>query len=159
MRISIRLAAACAAVVLAACSHKTTVATGNGETVTTDSSNQSVTVQSSDGTVTVGKSADPAQLGVPIYPGAGTTSADASVQVSGAHPGQMASFTTTDDFDKVYEFYKAHMPAGSEKMKMDAGGTSMAEFQATASDGTATTVTVSGKDGKTSILIVHGKND
>jgi hypothetical protein len=154
MRIPTRLVAATAALLLAACSHKTTVETGNG-TVTTDTNNQTVTVQSSDGTVTIGKSADPAQLGVPVYPGA-SSSDQSSVSVTGAHAGALATFTTADAFDKVYDFYKGHMPAGSEKMKMDSGGTSMAEFASTGSDGTSTTVTIQSQNLKTSIIIVHG---
>jgi hypothetical protein len=155
MRYQMFVAAVFAALMLGACSHKSTVETANGTTVTTDSSDHSVTVQASGETVSVGASIDPSQLGVPVYPGA-TTAQGGTMTVTGAKGGTLASFTTTDDFDKVYGFYKDHLPAGSEKMKMSAGDGSMAEFQTTATDGSVTTVEIEGKTGKTAIIITHG---
>jgi hypothetical protein len=155
MKTFVRIGALVAIVVLVACgAHKTTVTTSSGDaTVTQDQNGQSTTVQTKEGTVTVGKSLDPAALGAPVYPGANTNDAS-TVSVTGASAGSMAAFKTTDDFDKVYDFYKSHMPDGSEKMKMASGGTSVAEFQASGADG-ETAVQISGKPGETDILITH----
>jgi len=66
----------------------------------------------------------------------------------------MINLQTADSFDKVYAFYKQQMPANSEKMKMSAGGTSMAEFQVgdTDADRKSVAITQKGSD-PTSILI------
>jgi hypothetical protein len=156
MKTFVRISALVAIVTLAACSsHKTTtVSTSNGDaTVTQDANGQSTTVQTQNGTVTVGKSADPSQLGAPVYPGADTNN-EGTVSYSGANGGTMAAFKTTDDFDKVYSFYKSQLPAGSEKMKMQSGDGSVAEFEVTGSNGD-TAVQISGKTGETDIIITH----
>lgn len=155
MKTFVRIGALAAIIALVACSsHKTTVSTSNGEaTVTQDANGQSTTVQTSQGTVTVGKSADPSQLGAPVYPGADANTAG-TVSYTGANGGAMAAFKTTDDFDKVYEFYKSKLPAGSEKMKMASGDSSVAEFTVE-STGSETAVEISGKSGETDIIITH----
>lgn len=155
MKTFARLSVVAAVVLLVACAtHKTTVSTTNGDaTVTQDQNGQSTTVQTKEGTVTVGKSADPAALGAPVYPGADSNDTGA-VTVSGPNAGSMAAFKTTDDFGKVYDFYKSHMPNGSEKMKMNSGDNSVAEFAATGADG-ETAVQISGKPGETDIIITH----
>lgn len=154
------LVAVAAAIVLAGCSTKK-VYTANGATVTTDSSQKTVTVQSSDGTMKMGKDVvDPASLGVPIY--AGATQEEGGLSVTGAKgSAQMTSFTTPDSFDKVYEFYKSKLPAGSEKMKMEEGDSSVAEF-VTGSDKPGemqTMVMISKKGDQTSIVVTKGTND
>lgn len=156
MKTFVRIGALVAVVAVVACSsHKTTtVSTSNGDaTVTQNAGSQSVTVQTSSGAVTVGGSVDPSQLGAPVYPGAQANS-EGSVSYSGADGGAMAAFKTTDDFDKVYEYYKSQMPAGSEKMKMQSGDSSVAEFVVSAGDG-ETAVQISGKTGETDIIITH----
>ena len=141
--------------VVACSSHKTTtVSTSNGEaTVTQSQSGQQVTVQTSGGAVTVGGSVDPSQLGAPVYPGAQGNS-EGTVSYTGANGGAMAAFKTSDDFDKVYEYYKAQLPAGSEKMKMSSGDGSIAEFVVSSANG-ETSVQISGKPGETAIIITH----
>jgi hypothetical protein len=156
MKTFVRISALAAIIALVACSsHKTTtVSTSNGDaTVTQDANGQSTTVQTQNGTVTVGKSADPAQLGAPVYPGADANN-EGTVSYTGANGGAMAAFKTTDDFDKVYGFYKSQLPAGSEKMKMQSGDGSVAEFEVTNGDG-ETAVQISGKPGETDIIITH----
>lgn len=81
------------------------------------------------------------------------------MSISGqAGSAAMASFKTTDDFEKVYEFYQGQMPAGSEKMKMSSGDTSTAMF-AVGDDknpkGETTSVQIVGKSGETDIIISH----
>ncbi len=147
-------------IALAGCSSSKKVYTSNGATVTTDTKQNTVTVQSSEGTMKMGKDVvDPASLGVPIY--AGATQDEGALSVSGDKgSAQMTAFTTPDSFDKVYEFYHGKMPAGSEKMKMDEGDSSVAEF-VTGSDKPGemqTMVMISKKGDKTSIVITKGMN-
>ena len=148
-----------AAIAFVGCSHKTTVVTSDGAaTVTTSQDNQTTTVQSNNGTLTTGKNAvDPSKLGAPVYPGA-EQSQDGGIAVSGNQGStQMAVFKTTDPFDKVYDYYKSQLPAGSEKMKMSEGSESMATFQiGDDKSPDQTTVMISAKDGATQILITHG---
>ena len=155
MKTFVRISVLVAIVTLVACaSHKTTVSTSSGDTtVTQDAGGQSTTVQTAQGTVTVGKSADPTQLGAPIYPGADANS-EGTVSYTGANGGAMSAFKTTDDFDKVYAFYKSQLPAGSEKMKMQSGDGSVAEF-VVGNDSGETAVQISGKPGETDIIITH----
>ncbi len=142
----------------AACAgHKTTVATANGGTVSTSNDGQTATVKTDQGTATYGQGAvDPAQLGLPVYPGAQTEgNGAASIQTS-AGTSEMINMQTPDSFDKVYAFYKQQMPANSEKMHMSAGGTSMAEFQVGDTDADRKSVALTQKGTEpTSILITH----
>ena len=73
---------------------------------------------------------------------------------SGANgSGQAGTVLTTDDsFDKVYAWYKDHMPAGSEKAKLSAGGMSSATFQTTG-DGGKQVVAITSQGGKTTISL------
>jgi ABC-type enterochelin transport system substrate-binding protein len=154
MKTFVRIGALTATVALVACSSHKAVTTSNGATtVTQDASGQSTTVQTDQGTVTVGKSADPAQLGAPIYPGADANSAG-TVSYTGASGGAMSAFKTTDDFGKVYDYYKSQLPAGSEKMKMQSSDGSIAQFVVTNAAG-ETAVQISGKPGETEIIITH----
>lgn len=150
-----------AVIVLAGCSSSKKVYSGNGTTVTTDTNDKTVTVQSSEGTMKMGKDVvDPASLGVPIY--AGATQDEGALSVTGAKgSAQMTAFTTPDSFDKVYDFYKSKMPAGSQKMKIDEGDSSVAEF-VTGSEkpgDVQTMVMISKKGDKTSIVVSKGTNE
>ncbi|HET9030214.1 MAG TPA: hypothetical protein VFN49_08555 [Candidatus Aquilonibacter sp.] len=153
-----RVYAALAALMLVAavgCSHKTTVETDHGPaTVTTSNDNKTVTVESKDAKVTVGGEIDASKLGAPLYPGAEKSEGSYSMQ-SAQESGSMATFSTKDDFDKVYEYYKAHMPQGSEKMKMSNGGESVASFSVIDPKKGETSVMITAKDGQTQILISH----
>lgn len=149
-----------AAAVLLACtacsSHKTTVATSQGP-ATVNAGNKTTTITTKEGTLTVGQGVDASNLGVPIYPGA--TKDDArSMSVQSAHGSStMASFTTTDPFERVYAFYKSKLPEGAEKMKMSAGGTSTALFVVGDDKSPSeTTVQISAKTGSTQIVITQG---
>lgn len=145
-------------IALAACSSSKRVYSSNGTTVTTDNNQKTVTVESSEGTMKMGQGVvDVASLGVPIY--AGATQDEGALSVTGARgTAQMAAFTTSDSFDQVYGFYKAKMPAGSEKMKVDEADSSMAEF--VLGNGKVgqmqTVVMISKKGDKTSIVITKG---
>lgn len=149
------------AIAFTGCSSTKRVYSSNGATVTTDTSKNTVTVHSSEGTMKMGKDAvDPASLGVPLY--AGATQDEGAISMSGSRgTAQMTAFTTPDSFDRVYTFYKSRMPAGSEKMKLEQGDASVAEF-VTGGDKPGqvqTLVMISRKDGKTSIVVSKGTKD
>jgi hypothetical protein len=159
-----------ALVATSACSNKatttssdgsTTTTTADGSSMTTDASGngKSVTVQTKEGSATFGTGVDPGKLGAPVYPGAQTSPDSQGSFSASTNAGStvMATFKTTDDFGKVYDYYKAQMPAGSEGMKMSMGTASSATFQV-GKDGAPDQVTVqisSDKPGQTTILIAH----
>ena len=147
-----------ATITLTACSSPKRVYSSNGTTVTTDESQKTVTVESSEGTMKMGKDVvDVGSLGVPIYNGASQD--EGALSVTGARGSAlMAAFTTPDPFNKVYAFYKSKLPAGSEKMKVDEGDSSVAEFVTGSSKaGTVQTMVMLSKKGdKTSIVITKG---
>jgi hypothetical protein len=155
MRQAITLLAAL--LVLSGCSHKTTVS-NDGTTVTTNGDNQTVTVQGKEGTVTAGKGAvDTAKLGLPIYPGADASQNAGWSGQSKEGSGAMAVLTTKDSFDKVYQWYKSQMPAGSEKMHMTADSGSSAVFQiGKEGDKETKSVTISGEKDTTTIMLASG---
>lgn len=154
----ILIVALAAVIALAGCSSNKKVYSSNGATVTTDTKQKTVTVQSSEGTMKMGKGVvDAASLGVPIY--AGATQDEGALSVTGEKGStQMAAFTTNDSFNQVYRFYKSKMPAGSEKMKMEEGDSSVAEF-VTGGDKAGevqTMVMISRKGNQTSIVVTKG---
>lgn len=146
MRVSSILLAA-AFVALTACT----------SSVKTSDDGKSTTVQTDQGTVTVGKAVDTSKLGVPTYPNASSDDAASVSGASGGTTGSVSTFKTSDDFEKVYAFYKSKLPADSEKMKMAAGGSSTAMFSMDDGKGNVTNVQIVSKDGSgsTTILITH----
>ncbi len=152
-----RIALLCGALAaLGACSHKTTVMTSQGA-ATIDRSNdgKSVTITTSHGTVSIDKDVDPSKLGAPVYPNATSVGSFSGTSQNGS--GSLATFTTKDAFENVYQFYKSKLPAGAEKMKMASGGTQMAVFSI-GDDKSAvqTTVTITAEKDTTTIQIAHG---
>lgn len=158
MRLSIVLCLL-STVALAACgSQKTTYSTSNG-TATVTKNGSTTTYESKEGKVTVGQGAvDVTKLGAPLYPGASQSADNGSISVTTASgSGVMASFTSSDSFDKVYAWYQAKMPKGSEKMHVTQSGASIAEFLTDENTANQTLVMVSSKDNQTQIVITHGK--
>ena len=147
-----------ALVATAGCGGKKTTTIG-GTSVTTSDDDKTTTISGSGGSVTVGdKAVDLSKLGAPVYPGATQDADGGSVSVTTSEATtSTAVLKSTDPFDKVYDFYKAQMPAGSEKLKMSSGGSSTAMFQVGDSDAKETVaVTISAKDGEpTTISINH----
>lgn len=139
-------------------SHKATIQTSSGAaTVTTSQDDKTVTVQSSEGTVSIGQSVDAGKLGAPVYPGAQASQQGSITNISAKGNSIIAAFKTTDAFDKVYEYYKQQMPAGSEKTKISGANGSVAAFQV-GDDNAADQVTVqvtTDKPNETDILITH----
>jgi hypothetical protein len=160
MQISQALAFVALLAGLAACSsHKTYSA--NGTTVTTDDADKKVTISTKDGTETMGKDAvDPAKLGVPVYPGATQGQNGLNITAANGSSTQMAVFSTTDSFDKVYDWYSSQLPKESQMMKASSGDSSVAEFSigSDPKQPAKTTITISGKNDKTEITIVKGSD-
>jgi hypothetical protein len=152
------LLVALAAIAFAGCSHKVTVQTSQGTVSVDQGANGSTTIKSNSGEVAIGKGAvDPASLGLPVYPGATQSKDNASVSVSDTSKGggsQFVILTTTDPFDKVYEYYKGQLPAGSEKMKVSSGDSDVAQFQV-GSDKDQKVVMLTGAKDKTTIELTH----
>jgi hypothetical protein len=118
-----------------------------------------MTVHTKDGDATIGGSVDTSKLGAPVYPGATTDPNSQGSLSASSNTGStvIATYQTPDTFDKVYDYYKSQMPAGSEGMKMSMGGISTAAWQV-GKDGGPDIVLVqvtSDKDGKVKILISH----
>lgn len=124
-----------------------------------DPASSGYTVTTKNGTATLGGGVEPSKLGAPIYPGA-QPNPDAQGSLSAETPEGstvMATFKTNDGFDKVYDYYKSQMPAGSEGMKLSMGGASSATWEV-GKDGSADQVVVqvnSDKTGLVTILITH----
>jgi hypothetical protein len=97
------------------------------------------------------------KLGLPIYPGA-VAAENGGYSASGKEgTSQMAVLTTTDSFDKVYDWYKARMPAGSEQMKVSSGSGSVATFViGKQGDKEQKTVEITSDKDKTSIMLGSG---
>lgn len=156
MRISAALLSVALIAAAGCSSHKTTVETDQGPaTVTQSDDNKTTTVETKEGKVTMGAAVDPAKLGAPVYPGA-EKSDEGGYSVQGTQGNAaMAAFKTSDDFEKVYQWYKSNMPAGSEKMKMANGGESLATFGVEDSKGETSVMITSKTAGETDILISH----
>jgi hypothetical protein len=103
---------------------------------------KTATYSTSQGKVTVAGAGaiDVAKLGVPLYPGVAQNQNSGSITAA-----------------TVSAWYKAHLPAGSQKVSVNEGGTEMAEFITKPDTANQTVVTITGKDNTTSILIAHGK--
>ncbi len=147
MRISSILLAA-AFVALAACT----------SSVKTSDDGKSTTVQTDQGTVTVGKAVDTSKLGVPMYPGASSEDAASVSGTAGGTTGSVVTFKTNDDFEKVYQWYKSQLPAGSEKLKTTTTESSAAMFSIEdKAKNTTTNVQLASQGGSTgtTILITH----
>jgi len=138
---------------LTACSRGgKTISTDQGS-VTTSADDKTTTITTKEGSMTAGDNAvDISKLGVAIYPGA--QQQQGSFAISGqTSSGQMVSFKTTDGFDKVYGWYKSQLPPAAQQMKMDANGTSFAQF-VSGDKANATTIMITSKGAtETDILI------
>ena len=142
-------------------SHKVTEANGTTVTSSGTGDNQTVTVQASGGTITAGKNAvDPAKIGLPVYPGATADESGAMSSSSAQGNGALVSLKTSDAFDKVYGWYKSHLPANTQTMESTSGGTSVGSFvEGASSDKEQKSVTItSSSDGTTITLMSATKN-
>lgn len=152
-----RLAFAMAALALTACggSHNSTANTAAGTaTVTTSDDNKTTTMHTKEGTFTAGEGAvDIAKLSVPVYPGAKTSESGGYAMTGRDGDAQVVSLTSPDAFAKVYAWYRAKMPSGSEKLKVSNPGAEMAEFVSVTAGREERTVMLQARNGQTLILI------
>lgn len=143
---------------LASCSSKKTIQTQQGTTtVETNALHNTVKVTSQQGTAIIGKGAvDPKALGLPLYPSAiqsQTGGMSASTKEGTSH---VVSLATKDSFDQVYQWYKAHMPAGSEQLHMEAASGSIATFLiGKEGDSDQKSVQIQASKDTTTILLSH----
>lgn len=117
------------------------------------SGDQSSTTASSSSSTTATRSSSTGDI--PDYPGASTEAAG-----SGSNMGQSASgkvLTTADSFDKVYAWYQAHMPPGSEKSHTTSPIDSAVFMIGDLSSGQKS-VTITTQSGKTMITIADVKS-
>lgn len=128
--------------VTAGCAKKHTTYYGPGGKVTVSEKGgkaKKVEVKTADGkaTVEVGKKVSEKELGVPIYTGA-------DVETSGDYEGgsgdktekmQQCILTTSDDFDKVCEFYKSKLKNIENSLNQTTDKGKMAMFSAKGDDG------------------------
>jgi len=153
----LRRAFAMAAFVLTACggSHRSSLNTEAGvATVTTSADNKTTTMQTKEGTFTAGEGAvNIAKLSVPVYPGAKTSETGGYAMTGRGGDAQVVSLTSPDAFSKVYAWYHAKMPSGSEKLKVSNPGAEMAEFISVIARKEERTVMLQRRGGQTLILI------
>jgi hypothetical protein len=119
-----------AALTLASCSSTKVVQTQQGTTtVETNALHNTVKVTNGHGTAVIGKGAiDERGLGLPLYPGMIPSQAGGMRVVDAEGIKHQVSLSTKDPFDKVYTWYKDHLPAGSEQLHMDEPSGSIATF-------------------------------
>ena len=160
MRFGLTLALVAMLAVFPACAKKsTTISSSNGPvTVTQSNGNKNVSIQSKEGSVVLGQNAvDPNTLGLPVYPGAIASEGGSLAATTKEGTAKVVTLQTKDSFDKVYAFYKAKMPAGTETSHMTAGGTSMAAFtMGSSTDKEHKSVSITATGDKVSITLVVG---
>ena len=108
-------------------------------------------------TTSIGQSFDTSKLGAPVYPRAQPNEQGAVSATTSKGTTLMVGFKTADAFDKVYAYYKAELPPGSERLKIDAANGSVATFQigdGNATDRVSVQLTQS-RPGETDILITR----
>ena len=155
MRKAIGIAAAVFAVALmfTGCAKKQTVAVpGAGKATLTEKAGgeKTMEVETGHGKAKIEidkKSITEEELGVPVYPGS-------SVETSGAYQiakdktMNQALLKTTDDYDKVHEFYKSRLKDVTSSNEMVMEGNKIAMFGLKGADGRQVTVQViQDKDG------------
>jgi hypothetical protein len=150
LRISLAIAVALA---VAACSSKSS-------SNNSSSTDQSTTASAAPSAAESGAAPAPSEAAttaagqIPAYPGATTQYSGSSSNMGQSAAGTV--MTTDDPFDKVYTWYQAHMPAGSEKAHVTAPVQSAVfTLGSSPQDQTSVSITVTG--GKTMITIGHVK--
>ncbi|MBV8263134.1 MAG: hypothetical protein JOY87_04840 [Candidatus Eremiobacteraeota bacterium] len=115
---------------LASCTSTKVVQTQQGSTtVETNALRNTVKMTNGRGTAIIGKGAvDEARLGLPLYPGMIASQTGGMRVVDAEGTRHAVSLSTKDSFDKVYTWYKGHMPPGSEQLHMEQPTASIATF-------------------------------
>jgi hypothetical protein len=123
-------ASALAVLMLASCSSKKVVQTQQGTTtVETNALHNTIKMTSGHGTAVIGKGAiDERSLGLPLYPGMIPSQTGGMRVVDTEGVKHQVSLSTKDAFDKVYTWYRDHLPTGSEQLRMEEPSGSIATF-------------------------------
>jgi hypothetical protein len=134
-----------------------TVTACNGKSSSNSSTDTSAAASPAD-TSSAQESTAPASTSaagtIPSYPGATTQASGSSSNTMGSAAGSVLS--TSDSFDKVYQWYQQNMPAGSEKSHVTAPVESAVFTVGDPAQGqTSVTITTSG--GKTMITLAKVK--
>lgn len=119
-----------AAVLLVSCTSTKVVHTGQGTTtIETNALHTTQKITSGHGTAVIGKGAvDERSLGLPLYPGMIPSQTGGMRVVDAEGVKHQVSLSTKDPFDKVYTWYRDHLPAGSEQLHMAEPSASIATF-------------------------------
>ena len=152
------IAVSLAVLALEACSSKKVIQTQTGTTtIETNALHNTVKVTSKQGTAVIGKGAvDPSALGLPFYPGAISSQTGGMAATTQEGSSHVVSLTTKDPFDQVYQWYKGHMPAGSEQLHMEAASGSIATFLiGKQGDRDQRSVQIQASQNTTTILLSH----
>lgn len=122
--------AALIAAVLVSCTSTRVVHSQTGTTtIETDALHDTQKITSGHGTAVIGKGAvDERSLGLPLYPAMIPSQTGGMRVVDAEGTKHQVSLSTTDAFDKVYTWYRDHLPAGSEQLHMEEPSASIATF-------------------------------
>jgi hypothetical protein len=145
------------ALVSTGCSKQSTPA-GQSTPNTSAADQKAAALEASAGTAQIGiGKVDAAKLGVPIYPGATAIEGGGLNATTAEGSAQILVLTTNDAFTRVYSWYQAKLPAGSEKAHTSTADSSFASFEmAKNGDKEISAVELSTDNGKTQIAISHG---
>lgn len=123
-------AASLVTLLLASCSSTKVVQTQQGKTtVETNALHNTIKMTNGHGTAVIGKGAvDERGLGLPLYPGMIPSQTGGMRVVDAEGIKHQVSLSTKDPFNKVYTWYRDHLPAGSEQLHMDEPSGSIATF-------------------------------
>lgn len=131
-----------AALLLAACSHGNNASSSS--TTQQSASASPAAASPAAASQAAAQSPPPVNGTIPAYPGA-------TAVMSGSSYGTSGSVSTTNDsFDTVYNWYRTHLPSGSEMMRASSGGQQTAVFKVANSS-----VAINTQDGKTEITIAN----
>jgi len=122
----------CAALLLASCSGRQSTPRGGAAASATAVPLVASPLPETSGrhnSALIGKNAvDPRDLALPLYPGAIPAETGALLMHGKTGESRVISLSTKDDFEKVYQWYKQRMPAGSEQAHMSVPVGSVASF-------------------------------
>ncbi|MCE5324413.1 hypothetical protein LLG46_14020 [bacterium] len=138
------------AVISAGCAKKQTYIAPGGKVTVSEKQGKAkkVEVQTADGKATIEvakKKITEKELGVPVYTGAKVETAGS---YEGSNKGQSEKMhncmlTTSDDFEKVYEFYKSNLKNVKNSFNQNTDGNKMAVFSVAGDNGEEIAVNIS----------------
>jgi hypothetical protein len=110
-------------------SHKAAEGSGTTGTASGPGGSQTQTVQTNGGSISIGQGAvDPMKIGLPVYPGAAANVNGALSGTSASGSSALVTLRTSDSFDKVYGWYKSHLPVNVQATRSTSGATLVGTF-------------------------------